>query len=137
MPEDRPTAEEIRKFVDGELEAAASQPILALIDSDLEFAQKIDAMVDAAAGCGASAVKFQTHLADQESTERERFRVKVFPQDETRQDYWRRTAFDLSQWKDLAEYSRSKGLVFLSSPFSNRAVEWLQQCDVPAWKIAR
>ena len=94
------------------------------------------AMVDAAASCGVDAVKFQTHIADEESTARERFRVRVFPQDSTRQDYWRRTAFDLEQWIELAQYTRSRGLEFLSSPFSNQAVEWLERCDVPAWKIA-
>lgn len=94
------------------------------------------ALVDAAVRCGADAVKFQTHLADQESTERERFRVPVFPQDNTRQDYWRRTAFSLDQWKHLAQHTRSKGLVFMSSPFSDLAVDWLMECDVPVWKIA-
>lgn len=94
------------------------------------------AMIEAAAKAGVDAVKFQTHLADQESTPREKFRVPVFPQDKSRADYWSRTAFDLEQWIRLAEYTRGKGLEFLSSPFSIKAVDWLEQCDVPAWKIA-
>ncbi len=93
-------------------------------------------LIDAAAECCVDAVKFQTHLADQESTSRERFRVPVFPQDATRHDYWQRTAFELQQWIQLASHANSKGLVFLSSPFSNQAVDWLEQCDVPAWKVA-
>ncbi len=94
------------------------------------------AYIDAAADCGVSAVKFQTHIASQESTAAEPFRVKVFPQDATRYDYWVRTGFAKSQWLELAAHARERGLAFLSSPFSNLAVEWLIECGVPAWKVA-
>ena len=94
------------------------------------------AFVDAAVEVGVDAVKFQTHLADAESTDRERFRVPTFPQDATRQDYWRRTAFTPVQWQDLSKYVREQGLIFLSSPFSEEAVDLLMECNVPAWKIA-
>ncbi len=94
------------------------------------------AFVDAAAVAGVDAVKFQTHIATAESTAREAFRVPVFPQDQTRFDYWQRTAFPAEQWKRLADYVRSKGLIFLSSPFSAQAVELLIECKIPAWKIA-
>lgn len=94
------------------------------------------AYVDAVANIGADAVKFQTHIAEEESTEREKFRVKVFPQDVTRFDYWNRTAFCKSQWIELADHARERGLFFLSSPFSNLAVDWLMECGVVAWKVA-
>lgn len=94
------------------------------------------AYIDAAADCGVSAVKFQTHIASEESTSAERFRVKVFPQDATRYDYWVRTGFSKAQWLELAAHARERGLAFLSSPFSNLAVEWLIDCGVPAWKVA-
>lgn len=94
------------------------------------------AFVDAAADAGVDAVKFQTHLAQEEGTARELFRVPVFPQDQTRQDYWRRTAFEPRQWKKLANYTRARGITFLSSPFSEQAVDLLMDCETPAWKIA-
>ncbi len=94
------------------------------------------AFVDAAAKTGVDAVKFQTHIADAEGTVRECFRVPVFPQDATRQDYWRRTSFTSEQWQSLAKYTRDQGLIFLSSPFSEEAVDLLLKCEVPAWKIA-
>lgn len=94
------------------------------------------AYVDALVGTGVDAVKFQTHIADAEGTAREQFRVNVFPQDATRSDYWRRTAFTRQQWLDLANYTRDRGLIFMSSPFSELAVEYLMECEVPAWKIA-
>jgi N,N'-diacetyllegionaminate synthase len=94
------------------------------------------AYIDAVSACNVDAVKFQTHIAEEESTSDEKFRVRVFPQDATRFDYWRRTSFTRSQWRELAAHAREKGLLFLSSPFSNLAVDWLVECDVPAWKVA-
>lgn len=92
--------------------------------------------IDLAAQCGATAVKFQTHIPEEESTPEEKFRVKVFPQDETRFDYWKRTSFEKQQWLELADHARQQGLLFLSSPFSELAVDWLIDCDVAAWKVA-
>lgn len=94
------------------------------------------AYIDAAADCGVDAVKFQTHIAAEESSPAEKFRVKVFPQDETRYDYWNRTSFSRTQWLELACHARERKLIFLSSPFSNLAVDWLIDCEVPAWKVA-
>ena len=94
------------------------------------------AFVDAAIECDVDAIKFQTHIPAEESSKYEQFRVNVFPQDETRRAYWARTAFNLQQWIDLASYCRQKGIDFLSSPFSNKAVDWLQECDVAAWKTS-
>lgn len=94
------------------------------------------AYIDAAADCGVDAVKFQTHIASEESTSEEKFRVKVFPQDDSRYQYWERTSFSKSQWLELASHARERKLLFLSSPFSRLAVDWLTECDVPAWKIA-
>jgi len=93
------------------------------------------AYIDAAARAGADAVKFQTHIADAESTPGEPFRVKFSPQDETRYDYWKRMEFTESQWQGLADHARQAGLVFLSTPFSFEAVELLERLQVAAWKV--
>jgi N-acetylneuraminate synthase len=93
------------------------------------------AFVDAIAATGADAVKYQTHIAEAESTAAEPFRIAFSQQDETRYDYWRRTAFTEEQWSGLAEHARERGLLFLSSPFSLEAVELLERVGVPAWKI--
>jgi N-acetylneuraminate synthase len=93
------------------------------------------AYIDAVAEAGVNAVKFQTHIATEESTPHEKFRVKVFPQDATRYDYWKRMEFTPKQWEDLADYTRSKGLDFLSTPFSVAAVNLLDKLNVPAFKV--
>lgn len=93
------------------------------------------AYIDAVARAGADAVKFQTHIAQAESTPEETFRVNVFPQDATRFDYWRRMEFTKEQWAGLARHAREVNLTFLSTPFSPEAVELLENIGVPTWKI--
>ena len=94
------------------------------------------AMVDAAAEAGADAVKFQTHIADAESSPAEPWRKRFSPQDETRYDYWKRMEFSESQWLALREHAVEKGLLFLSSPFSMEAVALLERVGVAGWKVA-
>ncbi len=92
--------------------------------------------VDAAADAGACAVKFQTHIAEAESSPLEPFRVAFGAQDRSRYDYWKRMEFSAGQWRSLAEHARDRGLIFLSSPFSEEAAGLLEELGVPAWKVA-
>ena len=94
------------------------------------------AYVDAIAAAGAGAVKFQTHLAEAESTPAEPWRVHFSRQDATRLDYWRRTSFTAEQWAGLRTHAVDRGLRFLSSPFSLKAARMLEAIGVDAWKIA-
>jgi N,N'-diacetyllegionaminate synthase len=94
------------------------------------------AFIDAIAKAGAGAVKFQTHIAQAESSKEEQFRVKFSQQDATRYDYWKRMEFTEEQWAGLREHAHERGLIFLSSPFSEEAVDLLERIGMPAWKIA-
>ena len=94
------------------------------------------AFIDAIARAGADAVKFQTHIAAAESTPSEPWRVKFSPQDAARFDYWRRMEFTEEQWLGLRQHAENQGLLFLSTPFSDEAVELLQRVGVAGWKIA-
>ena len=94
------------------------------------------AFIDEIARHGADAVKFQTHIAEAESTPAEPFRVKFSRQDATRYEYWQRLAFTEAQWQGLADHARDRDLIFLSSPFSREAVELLTRIGMPMWKIA-
>lgn len=91
--------------------------------------------IDLVANTGANAIKFQTHIAREESTINEQFRVNFSYQDKTRYDYWKRMEFSPEQWQDLSDHAKSKGLIFLSSPFSVKAVDILEDINIPAWKI--
>lgn len=91
--------------------------------------------IDAVKLAGADAVKFQTHIADAESTADEKFRVEFSTQDKTRFDYWRRMEFSEDQWFELKGHANDVGLEFLSTPFSVRAANLLHRIGVNVWKV--
>jgi N-acetylneuraminate synthase len=93
------------------------------------------AYIDALADTGVDAVKFQTHIAEAESSVYEPFRVKFSKQDATRYDYWKRMSFSPDQWKGLKDHCEDKNLEFISSPFSNAAVDLLEELGVKRYKI--
>lgn len=93
------------------------------------------AYIDALADVGADAIKFQTHIAAEESTLDEQFRVKFSHQDATRYDYWRRMEFSEQAWLELKKHADTVGIGFISTPFSAAAVHLLDRIDVPLWKI--
>lgn len=91
--------------------------------------------IDALAETGVDAIKFQTHIAEAESSSQEQFRVNFSYQDLTRYDYWKRMEFTPEQWAGLKQHCEEKGMEFISSPFSIAAVELLEKLDVKRYKI--
>lgn len=91
--------------------------------------------INALAETGVDAVKFQVHMAEAESSEYEPFRVKFSQQDKTRFDYWKRMEFSLEEWKILKQRCYEKEVEFLVSPFSNAAVEMMEEIGVRRYKI--
>lgn len=91
--------------------------------------------IDALAKTGVDAVKFQVHIAEAESSIHEPFRVKFSTQDRTRFDYWKRMQFSSEQWQELKIHCEDLGLEFMASPFSNAAVDLLEQLGVNKYKI--
>ena len=73
--------------------------------------------IDTAAKVGVDAIKFQTHIAEAESTDQEKFRVNFSYEDDTRYSYWQRMEFTKNQWIGLKEHCDEVGVTFLSSPF--------------------
>ncbi|KAA9327396.1 N-acetylneuraminate synthase family protein [Adhaeribacter soli] len=92
--------------------------------------------IDAVAETGADVIKFQTHIAEAESSIFEPFRVKFSYEDATRYDYWERMEFSEEQWAGIKEHCERVGLEFMSSPFSQAAVDLLERLQVKRYKIA-
>jgi N,N'-diacetyllegionaminate synthase len=82
---------------------------------------------------GADVIKFQTHISEAET-----LRNAPMPpafKGEPRYEYFERTAFDESKWKEIKEKCDSEGIEFMSSPFSIEAVELLENLDMKRYKI--
>jgi len=91
--------------------------------------------IDALSNTGIDAIKFQMHIAEAESSKYEPFRVEFSYEDSTRYDYWKRMEFTLEQWKEIKKHCDNVDLEFVCSPFSNMAVDWLEEIGVQKYKI--
>ncbi len=85
---------------------------------------------------GVDAIKFQTHIASDESTLDEPFRVSFSKKYKSRYDYWKAMEFNEKEWKKISYYCQKNKVTLLSSPFSLKAVKLLKKIKIPAWKIA-
>lgn len=91
-------------------------------------------MVDAAAQAGAEMVKHQTHIVEDEMSGAAK---KVIPgnADVSIYEIMRRCALGEEDELALKEYVESKGMIFISTPFSRAAANRLHKWNVPAYKI--
>jgi N,N'-diacetyllegionaminate synthase len=96
---------------------------------------QLHSYIDALSTTGISAIKFQTHIAEAESSKYEPFRVKFSYVDKSRYDYWKRMEFSLEQWIEIRKHCEEVGIDFLSSPFSCLAVDLLEEAGVERYKI--
>jgi N,N'-diacetyllegionaminate synthase len=92
--------------------------------------------IDLAKQAGADFVKFQTHIANEESSIHEPWRKIFSKEDHTRLDYWKRMEFTEREWLILSNHAKEIDIGFISSPFSSRAVQILENINVPFYKIA-
>lgn len=91
-------------------------------------------MVDAAWRAGARIVKHQTHIVEDEMCHAAK---KVIPGNANVSIYeiMERCALNEEEELELMRYVQSKGMVFLSTPFSRAAADRLEKFGVSAYKI--
>ncbi len=91
-------------------------------------------MVDAAHRAGVEVVKHQTHIVEDEMSG---VAKNVIPgnADVSIYDIMERCALNEADELELKNYVESKGMIFISTPFSRAAAERLKRFDVPAYKI--
>lgn len=91
-------------------------------------------MVDAACRAGAKLIKHQTHICEDEMAGAAR---NVVPgnSDVSIYDVMERCALNEDEELELKEYVESKGMFYLSTPFSRAAAERLEKFGVGAYKI--
>lgn len=89
-------------------------------------------MVDDAAAVGCECVKFQSHVVEDEMIPND-----VVPGNatETIWNMMNRCALTHDQEVEIKRYTESKGMIFLSTPFSRAAAERLKGMGVNAYKI--
>lgn len=91
-------------------------------------------IVDAAHRAGAKIIKHQTHVVEDEMSHAAK---SVIPgnSDVSIYDVMDRCALNEEEEYELMKYVQSKGMVFISTPFSRAAADRLERFGVPAYKI--
>lgn len=91
-------------------------------------------MVDAAQRAGVEVVKHQTHIVEDEMSGAAK---KVIPgnADVSIYEIMERCSLNETDELELKNYVESKGMIFISTPFSRAAAERLKKFDIPAYKI--
>jgi N-acetylneuraminate synthase len=91
-------------------------------------------MVDAAFRAGVEVVKHQTHIVADEMSGAAK---KVIPgnADVSIYEIMERCELNEAEEIELKNYVESKGMIFISTPFSRAAAERLRKFDIPAYKI--
>ena len=91
-------------------------------------------MVDAAHRAGVELVKHQTHIVEDEMSGAAK---KVIPgnADVSIYEIMERCSLNEADELELKNYVESKGMIFISTPFSRAAAERLKKFDIPAYKI--
>lgn len=91
-------------------------------------------LVDSAKAAGAEIIKHQTHIPDAEMSS-EAKRVIPGNADISIYEIIENCSISLDEEKQLAKYVRDSGLIYMSTPFSFEAVDFLESLNVPAYKI--
>ncbi len=118
-------------------EISPSRPPLVIAEiginhgGDLSVAKE---MVRLAAGAGCEMIKHQTHIIEDEMTEEAK---SIFPPnaDVSIWDVMASCALKQEDERELKRYTESLGMIWISTPFSRAAADFLEELDVPAYKI--
>jgi len=104
-------------------------------NGDVNLAKRL---IDAASDAGADAVKFQTFHADNVVTctaEKAGYQKNTTPSDESQYEMLKKLELSDDVFLELSDYAKKRGILFLSTPFDEDSVDFLDRIDVPAFKI--
>ena len=103
-------------------------------NGSLELAKKL---IDAAKHAGVDAVKFQTYHAEDlvtQGSEQAEYQTRNTGRSESQYEMLKRLELTEEDFKDLKEYCDHQGIIFMSTPHTMLAVDFLEAL-VPAYKI--
>ena len=92
--------------------------------------------IDSLKGTGITAIKFQVHIAEAESSKKEKFRKKFSYKDKTRYNYWKRIEFNENEWAGIKKHCENQDFEFIASTFSITGINLLNNIGLKTFKIA-
>ncbi len=91
-------------------------------NGDIKIAKQ---MIDKAIESGADAIKFQTYKSEEFLTESSEYF-----------DFFKNVELSFDEFKELSDYAKEKNFTFFSAPFDIPSADFLNQINVPCFKIA-
>ena len=121
----------------GTRQISPAHPPLVIAEIGINHGGSLDVakdMVRLAAGAGCEMIKHQTHIIEDEMTDEAK---EIFPPnaDVSIWHVMERCALSLPEEAELKRYTESLGMIWISTPFSRAAADFLETLDVPAYKI--
>lgn len=103
---------------------------------DIKVARRL---VDIAVEAGADAVKFQAFRTEQlilEDVAKAPYQKKTTAENESQFSMLKKLEMTAQQNRELRDYCRGKGIVFLTTPFDEVSLDELDELDLVAYKVA-
>lgn len=118
-------------------EIGPDHPPLVIAEIGINHGGSLDVakeMIRLAAGAGCEMVKHQTHIVEDEMTDEAK---QIFPPnaDVSIWDVMAQCALSNEDEAEMKRYAEELGMIWISTPFSRAACDFLDSLDVPAYKI--
>ncbi len=104
-------------------------------NGQLEIAKK---MIDVAKEVNVDAIKFQTFITEKlllKTTPKAQYQIRTKNDNENFYDMIKKYEFSKNEFLELKNYCDAKNIIFLSTPFDSVSVQWLEELNVPVYKI--
>lgn len=127
----------MKELLIGNRRVSFNHPPLVIVEIGINHEGSLNTafeMVDTAYESGAEIIKHQTHVVDDEMSQEAK---KIIPgnSNDSIYDIMKRCALNEEDEIKLKEYVESKGMIFISTPFSRAAANRLEKMGVVAYKI--
>ena len=95
-------------------------------------------LVDKAVEAGADCVKFQTFVTERvisKLAEKADYQKESTGTGESQYEMVKKLELSFEQFRQIKKYCEQKKIIFLSTPFDLESIDFLQEIDIPFWKI--
>ena len=130
---------EPRKIRIGDRYVGDGEPCFIVAEIGINHSGVIDIakrLIDVAVEAGADAVKFQKHTVDVVYTPEELARPRENPFGTTNGDLKRGLEFGWEEYCEIDGYCKEKGIMWFASCWDEGSVNFIEQFDLPCYKIA-
>lgn len=104
-------------------------------NGDISIAKRL---IDIAKESGADAVKFQTFIAEDItsiSSPKADYQKQTTDRDESQLEMLKKFELSFAEFREIKRYCDAVGIIFLSTPFDQKSVDFLDELGIPAFKI--